>query len=50
MGNIYIGYPALIYDSSPASLLGLCQQQPEAYGHWTLRLFPYLPDKSLYSP
>lgn len=47
MGNIYVGYPALQYNNSPASLLGLCQQQPEAYGHWTLRLCPYLPDTSL---
>lgn len=47
MGTIYIGYPNLIYDSSPASLLGLCQQQPEAFRHWTLRLCPYLADTSL---
>lgn len=47
MGNIYVGYPGLKYDNSPASLLDLCQQQPETYDHWTLRLCPYRPDTSL---
>ena len=47
MGNIYVGYPNLQYDNSPASLLELCQQQPELYGCWGLRLCAYRPDASL---
>lgn len=47
MGNIYVGYPSLKYDNSPASLLELCQQQPELYGCWRLRLCAYKPDASL---